>query len=96
MVRLVENGFMARPQAKSLFVLLALGLLIFASSASLAQDDDLESLNQRIYKLFAEGKYQEAIPLAEKAVEIATRLRGPEASITWASCTSMCTSTPKP
>src|SRR5208337_2664697 len=78
MVRLVENGFMARPQAKSLFVLLALGLLIFASSASLAQDDELGSLNQRIYKLFAEGKYQEAIPLAEKAVEITTRVRGPE------------------
>jgi tetratricopeptide (TPR) repeat protein len=69
---------MARPLAKSLFVLLALGLLIFVSSPSLAQDDDLGSLNQRIYKLFAEGKYQEAIPLAEKAVEIATRLRGPE------------------
>jgi tetratricopeptide (TPR) repeat protein len=69
---------MARPLAKSLFVLLAVGLLIFASSASLAQDDDLGSLNQRIYKLFAEGKYQEAIPLAEKAVEIATRVRGPE------------------
>jgi Domain of unknown function (DUF4158)/Tetratricopeptide repeat len=32
--------------------------------------------NQRIYKLFAEGQYQEAIPLAEKAVEIARRLRG--------------------
>ena len=63
---------------KSLFLLLALGLLIFASSACLAADDDLESLNQRIYKLFAEGKYQEAIPLAEKAVEIATRVRGPE------------------
>ena len=69
---------MARPLAKSLFVLLAVGLLIFASSASLAQDDDLGSLNQRIYKLFAEGKYQEAIPLAERAVGIATRVRGPE------------------
>ena len=69
---------MARPLAKSLFVLFALGLLIFASSASLAQDDDLGSLNQRIYKLFAEGKYQEAIPLAERAVGIATRVRGPE------------------
>src|SRR5271167_2752320 len=69
---------MARPLAKSLFVLLALGLLIFASSASLAQDDDLGSLDQRIYKLFAEGKYQEAIPLAEKAIKIARRVRGPE------------------
>src|SRR5271166_5612502 len=68
---------MARPLVKSLFVLLALGFLIFASS-SLAEDEDLGSLNQRIYKLFAEGKYQEAIPLAEKAVEIATRVLSPE------------------
>src|SRR5271165_4620070 len=68
---------MARPLVKSLFVLLALGFLIFASS-SLAEDEDLGSLNQRIYKLFAEGKYQEAIPLAEKAVEIATQVLGPE------------------
>jgi hypothetical protein len=28
--------------------------------------------------LFAEGEYQKAIPLAEKAVEIAKRVRGPE------------------
>jgi hypothetical protein len=46
-----RNTFTARPLAKSPFVLLALGLLIFASSPSLAQDDDLGSLNQRIYKL---------------------------------------------
>jgi tetratricopeptide (TPR) repeat protein len=69
---------MARPLAKSTFVLLALGLWILASSACLADEDDLEALNQRVHELFAEGKYQEAIPLAEKAVEIARRLRGPE------------------
>jgi hypothetical protein len=58
---------MARPLAKSPFVLLALGLWIFACSAW--AKDDLESLNQRIYKLFAEGKYKEAIPLAEKPLK---------------------------
>ena len=68
---------MARPLAKSPFVLLALGLWILSSSACLAEDD-LESLNQRIYKLFAEGKYQEAIPVAKKVVEIARHVRGPE------------------
>ena len=63
---------------KSPFVLVALGLLILASSSCLADEDDLESLNQRIYRLFAEGKYQEAIPPAERAVDVAKRARGPE------------------
>jgi tetratricopeptide (TPR) repeat protein len=59
-------------------VLLAVCLLILGSSATFADDDKLEALNQRIGKLFEQGKYQEAIPLAEKAVEIARRLRDPE------------------
>jgi tetratricopeptide (TPR) repeat protein len=55
----------------------SLGLFILASSVCLAADDP-EALNQRVYKLFAEGKYQEAIPLAEKAVELTRRDYGPE------------------
>jgi tetratricopeptide (TPR) repeat protein len=69
---------MARPLAKSKFVLLALSFWIFACSASSAKEDNLKALNQRIYKLFAEGKYQEAIPIAERAVEVAKRERGLE------------------
>jgi tetratricopeptide (TPR) repeat protein len=69
---------MARPLAKSPFVLLALGLLIFASSAASGKDDNLRVLNQRVYRLFEEGNYQEAIPIAERAVEVAKRDRGPE------------------
>jgi len=69
---------MSRPLAKSPFVLLALCLWIFACRASLAKEVNLVALNQRIYKLFEEGKYQDAIPLAEKAVEIARRTRGLE------------------
>jgi tetratricopeptide (TPR) repeat protein len=72
---------MTRPLAKSPFVLLALGLWIFSSSACLAKDDP-EALNQRVYKLFVEGKFQEAIPLAEKAVEIARHVRGPKNPVT--------------
>jgi len=59
-------------------VLFALGLLIFGTSATIANDDDLGVLNQRILELTKQGKYQEAIPVAEKAVDIARRLRGPE------------------
>jgi tetratricopeptide (TPR) repeat protein len=59
-------------------VLFALGLLVFCSSATIANDDDLEALNQRIAELSKQGKYQDAIPLAEKVVDITRRLRGPE------------------
>ena len=69
---------MSRPLARSSIVLLAVCLLILGSPATFADDDNLEALNQRIVELFEQGKYQEAIPLAEKAVEIARRLRRPE------------------
>ncbi|HTD16176.1 MAG TPA: tetratricopeptide repeat protein, partial [Chthoniobacterales bacterium] len=67
-----------RGPTKSTFVLLALGLIIFGCSATIANDDDLEALKQRIAELSKQGKYQEAIPLAEKLVDITRRLRGPE------------------
>jgi tetratricopeptide (TPR) repeat protein len=60
--------------AKSLFVLLALGLWNLACPTSLAEDDDPNGLNQ----LIEQGRYQEAIPIAERAVEVAKRVRGPE------------------
>ena len=69
---------MARSLAKSPFVLLALGLWILACPASQSDDDEFNLLNQQVQTLFKEGKYQEAIPLAEKAVELAKRVYGPE------------------
>ncbi len=69
---------MARPLAKSPFVLLALGLWILACPASQSDDDEFNLLNQQGQTLYKQGKYQEAIPLAEKAVEIAKRVYGPE------------------
>ena len=54
------------------------GLWLFVWSASWAKQDNLKALNQRIYKLFDEGKYQEAIPLAEQVVVLTRRSRGPE------------------
>jgi len=69
---------MARPLAKSPFVLLALGLWILACTASLAEDDDPNALNQQVNQLIEQGKYQEAIPIAERAVEVSKRVRGPE------------------
>jgi tetratricopeptide (TPR) repeat protein len=59
-------------------VLLALGLWILACPAQTADENDLEALNQEVAKLFEAGKYQDAIVLAERALEIVTRERGPE------------------
>ena len=69
---------MARPLAKSPFVLLALGLWILACPALLAKDANPNALNKQVNQLIEQGKYQKAIPLAEKAVEVAKRVRGPE------------------
>ena len=53
--------------AKSTFVLLALGLWILACPESLAEDDDPIALNQQVDRLTEQGKFQEAIPIAEKS-----------------------------
>ena len=70
--------FMARPLARSPFVLLALGVWILACPGSWAEDDDLSALNQQVEQLIKQEKYQEAISIAERAVEAAKRTRGPE------------------
>jgi hypothetical protein len=74
----MENAFMARPLAKSPFVLLALGFLILACAASQSDDDKINLFNQQVRTLFEQGKYKEAIPIAKKALEAAKRARSPE------------------
>ena len=69
---------MARLLAKSPFVLVALGLWIFLCPGSLAEDDDPNALNQQVSQLIEQWKYQEAIPIAERALEVAKRVRGSE------------------
>src|SRR5208282_2764145 len=69
---------MASLLAKSPFVLLALCLWILACQASLAEDDDPNALNQQVHQLIEQGKYQEAMPIAERAVKVAKRVRGLE------------------
>src|SRR5271157_3721739 len=69
---------MTRPLTKSPIALLVLFLWILAGRASLADDEDPNALNQQVTQLIAQGKYQEAIPIAERAVEVAKRLHGLE------------------
>jgi hypothetical protein len=51
----VETIAMTQGLTKRKFVLLALGFLVFNSSTTFANDDDLEALNQRIFQLFKQG-----------------------------------------
>jgi len=44
----------------------------------LAEDDEPIALNQQLSQLIDQWKYQEAIPVAERALEVAKRARGPE------------------
>jgi tetratricopeptide (TPR) repeat protein len=44
----------------------------------LAEADEPSALNQQVTQLIEQGKYQEAIHIAERAVEVAKRTRGPE------------------
>jgi len=68
---------MSRPLAKSV-ALLTLGLLALVCPASLAKGVDSNTLNQQVQSLFEQRRYQEAIPLAQKAVELAKRAYGLE------------------
>lgn len=70
---------MGRALAKSPFVLLALSIWILGSPwASLAKDDHATALNQQVNQLIEQGKYQEAAPIAERALAVAKRTRGAE------------------
>jgi tetratricopeptide (TPR) repeat protein len=68
---------MVQSLAKLTFVLLAIGLWFLACPAASAQVDDLSALNRQVSQLFQLGKIQEAIPIAERAVEVAKRARVP-------------------
>ena len=59
-------------------VLLALIVLALAQNALAAPDDDPGSLAQQVATLVDAGRYEEAIPIQKKLVEIATRTLGSE------------------
>jgi Tetratricopeptide repeat len=69
-------------------MLLAAGLSSVGSGQPAAQEESPAELNQRIPKLYQQGKYEEAIPLAEKLVVLTRRAKGEEdpdtaASLSW-------------
>ncbi len=56
--------------------ILAVVLAPSMTGVALAQTDDLDAMNWRVSELFGSGKYAEAIPLAEKSLEITRRQKG--------------------
>ena len=93
---------LVQARAKWLVLLAGLGFFISECPRLFAQINDPGLLNQQVNKLYQEGKYQEAIPIAERAVEVAKRVRGPEHLDTATSLNSLAdciepwASTPKP
>jgi tetratricopeptide (TPR) repeat protein len=65
-----------------LVLLLGLCLLLREGGHFFARDDDPNALNHRVTQLCEQAKYMEALPMAEKAVEMAEHTRGPEHSDT--------------
>ena len=59
-------------------MLLTPGLSSVVSAQPAAQEDSPAELRQRIHELYEQGKYEEAIPLAEKLVVLTKKVKGEE------------------
>jgi tetratricopeptide (TPR) repeat protein len=59
-------------------LLLALGFSVVVNAQAPADDDSPAELNRRIVELYQQGKYKEAIPLAERLVALKNREKGDE------------------
>ena len=66
-------------------MLLALGFSFVAKAQAPAEDDSPGELIGRIEELSQQGKYKEAIPLAEKLIALIKQARGEEDAETAAS-----------
>jgi tetratricopeptide (TPR) repeat protein len=53
--------------------LLLAGAILAASPALAESNTELEALNNQVHQLYQAGKYQEAIPLARRQVEVAEK-----------------------
>jgi tetratricopeptide (TPR) repeat protein len=79
---------MQRLKLASTLIILGLGMWVGPSAVVLAQSPGLTSaqqasemakadlLNQQVIQLYEQGKYNEAVPLAEEALEIRKRILG--------------------
>ena len=61
----------------NLWLAVALGLCLVVASAVLAQQEEWNELNQQAVKLHRQGKSAEAIPIGQRALELAEKTFGP-------------------
>ena len=66
-------------------IILGLGFSFLVNAQAPAEDDSPAELNRRIDELYKDGKFKEAIPLAEKLVALTKQARGEEDAETAAS-----------
>ena len=83
-----SRWLLAQTAAKGLVLLLALGFFFAKAPRAFAQND-LGALDQRIVQLYQQGKYQEAIPLAERCLAIRKRTLRPDDPDTAASLNNL-------
>ncbi len=77
-------------QSKALVGVLLVGVLLFwGGLPSAAQDEDPAALNDQVVDLYQQGRFQEAITLAEKALRLREATLGPEHPATAASLNNL-------
>ena len=68
----MQKSMFERP-VKAVVLLLGLFFLIARCPSTFAQDEDPGQIAQQLEKLYQEGKYQEAVPIAERLLAIRER-----------------------
>jgi tetratricopeptide (TPR) repeat protein len=73
---------MVKATLRALALLLVSDLFFGGCPTSFGQSDDPSVPNQQAINLYKEGKYQEAIPIAEKVLDLDKKILGPENPLT--------------
>jgi CHAT domain-containing protein/tetratricopeptide (TPR) repeat protein len=74
----MASGWIARRLAWALFSLGLVCGIVLATTAHAQQQDDLAQLRAEVGRLHSQGKYREAIPIAERYVALARQKHGDE------------------
>jgi hypothetical protein len=72
----LELGMPAMKTVKIIATLL-IGFFLSVPHAALAQVDEAAALNQQVLQLYSQGRYSEAIPLAQRTLAIVEKARVP-------------------
>jgi tetratricopeptide (TPR) repeat protein len=79
-----EGTTMAGARARNIILILLVGFSLtlphvaFAQSSSVWDTADATALNQQVFRLYSQGRYSEAIPLAQRVLASQERTLGPD------------------